>query len=111
MDCQEAIVSLQLQTHCTVRLCTGPEQLAEYILTLTKAVSEKPFRLAVLYNNTLYHKEIKYMYFYIITVTSLMIVLFSLYRKESPFSFHPDAVTGNKKKVYIVSYISMPIPL
>ena len=90
-----------------MRLCTGPEQLAEYILTLTKAVAEKPFRSAVLYNNTIIiipQSKIKYVYILYITVTLLMVVLFSLYRKESPFSFHPDAVTGNKKKVYIVSY-------
>jgi hypothetical protein len=63
LDCHAAIVSLQLQAGCTVRLCAGPEKLAEYIITLTKAVSERPFR------------------------------------KESHFSFHPDAASGNKKRV------------
>ena len=84
MDCQEAIVSLQLQTHCTVRLCTGPEQLAEYILTLTKAVSEKPFRLAVLYNNTIIiipQSKIKY---YTSNFTNDCSVL-SLQERESVF--------------------------
>ena len=45
-DAQEAIVSLQLEAGCVVRLCSGKEQLAEYIFTLTKAISEKPFRSA-----------------------------------------------------------------
>lgn len=44
VDCQAAIVSLQLMIGCSVRLCPGPEELAEYVFTLTKAVSEKPFQ-------------------------------------------------------------------
>ena len=44
LDCQEAIASLQLATGTSVRLCTGPEQLAEHVLTLTKAICKKPFR-------------------------------------------------------------------
>lgn len=47
LDCQAAIISLQLHSGCTVRLCPGSEQMAEYIITLTKAVSERPFRWAV----------------------------------------------------------------
>lgn len=47
LDCQEAIISLQLQAGCTVRLCKGPEELAQYVFSLTKAMSEKPFRLVL----------------------------------------------------------------
>ena len=43
-DCQEAIISLQLATGSSVRLCSGAEELAEHVLTLTKAVCNKPFR-------------------------------------------------------------------
>lgn len=50
LDCQEAITSLQLQAGCTVRLCKGPEELAQYVFSLTKALSEKPFRLVSLLN-------------------------------------------------------------
>jgi crossover junction endonuclease EME1 len=42
-DCQEAIISLQLATGSSVRLCSGAEELAEHVLTLTKAVCNKPF--------------------------------------------------------------------
>ncbi|CAI8024649.1 Crossover junction endonuclease EME1 [Geodia barretti] len=42
-DCQEAIISLQLATGSSVRLCAGEEELAEHVLTLTKAVCNKPF--------------------------------------------------------------------
>lgn len=37
-------MSLQLVTGCSVRLCGDPEELAEHVLTVTKALTNKPFR-------------------------------------------------------------------
>lgn len=88
LDCQEAIISLQLQTGCTVRLCKGPEELAQYVFSLTKAISEKPFRLALTCLTVLARK-----------------LLFSLPEKKVPFlSIRMQLVEIRKR--YLFSYLT-----
>lgn len=40
VECEEALVRLQLKTGCVARMCEDEEQLAGYVVTLTKAISE-----------------------------------------------------------------------
>lgn len=40
VDCEEALVRLQLKSGCIARMCENDEQLAGYIVSLTKAISE-----------------------------------------------------------------------
>ena len=44
VDCEEALVGLQLMVGCGVRLCADGAQLAEYVVTITKALAEVPYR-------------------------------------------------------------------
>ena len=44
VDCEEALVGLQLMVGCGVRLCADGAQLAEYVVTITKALAELPYR-------------------------------------------------------------------
>lgn len=48
VDCEEALVGLQLTSGCPVRQCADGKQLAEHVITLTRAIAEAPFKLAVL---------------------------------------------------------------
>ena len=40
VECEEAMVRLQLARGCVCRLCETGEELAGYVVTLTKAISE-----------------------------------------------------------------------
>lgn len=40
VDCEEALVRLQLRSGCVAHMCEDGEQLAGYIVTLTKALSD-----------------------------------------------------------------------
>ena len=44
VDCEEALVGLQLAVGCGVRMCADGAQLAEYVVTLTKSLAELPFK-------------------------------------------------------------------
>lgn len=44
VDCEEALVGLQLVVGCGVRLCANGAQLAEYVVTITKALAEVPYQ-------------------------------------------------------------------
>ncbi|XP_064406731.1 crossover junction endonuclease EME1-like isoform X2 [Halichondria panicea] len=44
LDCEEVLVDMQLVLGPVVRMCEGPEELAEYVVTMTKAISESYFK-------------------------------------------------------------------
>ncbi len=44
VDCEEAMVGLQLALGVGVRMFAIAEQLAEYVLTMTKAIADQPFK-------------------------------------------------------------------
>ena len=44
LDCEEVLVDVQLVLGPVVRMCEGPEELAEYVVTMTKAISESYFK-------------------------------------------------------------------
>ncbi len=44
VDCEEAMVGLQLALGCGVRMCASADELAEYVITMTKAIAELPFK-------------------------------------------------------------------
>ena len=45
LDCEEAMVGLQVTTGCSMRLCEEPALVSELIVTYTKALAEAPYRL------------------------------------------------------------------
>ncbi len=47
LDCEEVLVDVQLVLGPVVRMCEGPEELAEYVVTMTKAISESYFKWAM----------------------------------------------------------------
>ena len=44
VDCEEAMVRLQLQRGCMVRMCEGGEQLSGHVLSLTRAISDSYYK-------------------------------------------------------------------
>lgn len=44
VECEEALVRLQLRNGCVSRMCEDGEQLAEYVVSLTKALCESYYR-------------------------------------------------------------------
>ena len=44
VECEEAMVRLQLRNGCVTRVCKDGQQLALYILTLTKALCESHYQ-------------------------------------------------------------------
>ena len=46
MECEEALVNLQLTNRTVVRMCEDGSQLADLIITFTKALAETPYKYA-----------------------------------------------------------------
>lgn len=44
LHCEEVLVDVQLCTGCVLWMCEGGEQLADYVVTMTKAISESHYR-------------------------------------------------------------------
>jgi hypothetical protein len=44
VECEEALVRLQLRTGCVVHLFEKGEQLGNYVVTLTKALSDAHYQ-------------------------------------------------------------------
>ena len=44
VDCEEALVRLQLRNGCAARMCEGGEQLAGHVLSLTRALSDSHYQ-------------------------------------------------------------------
>lgn len=44
VDCEEALVRLQLRSGCVTRMCEGGEQLAGHILSLTRAICDSHYQ-------------------------------------------------------------------
>ena len=44
VHCEEVLVDVQLCTGCVLWMCEGGEQLADYVVTMTKAISESHYR-------------------------------------------------------------------
>ena len=44
VDCEEALVRLQLSSKCVVRTCKDGTELAEYVLNLTKALCKSHYK-------------------------------------------------------------------
>eukprot|EP00731_Ephydatia_muelleri_P029299 Em0020g943a len=44
VECEEALVDLQLTSRTVVRMCEGGSQLADLVITFTKALAETPYK-------------------------------------------------------------------
>ena len=44
LDCEEALVRLQLKYGCVARMCEDEEEMAHYVISLTKALCESHFQ-------------------------------------------------------------------
>lgn len=44
LHCEEVLVDVQLSTGCVLWMCEDGEQLADYVITMTKSISESHYR-------------------------------------------------------------------
>ena len=73
LDCEEAMVGLQVTTGCSMRLCEEPGLVSELMVTYTKALAEAPYRLVT--------KVLLYMYIFVnlsLSSEKITFFLFSL---------------------------------
>lgn len=44
VDCEEAVVQLQLRHGCVTRMCEDGQELAGYVISLTRAIADSPYQ-------------------------------------------------------------------